>query len=55
MAWPIRDRGPEIRVTSEPKEPDRELRDWWEAWDRTESVERDVPAAIVLAELRNEQ
>ena len=43
-----------IRVTAEPREPERELRAWWETWDRTEPVERDVAAAVVLAELHNE-
>ncbi len=54
MAWPIKDRGSVVRVTAEPQEPARELREWWDAWERTEPVERDVPAAMVLAELRNE-
>ena len=54
MAWPIKDRGPVVRVTAEPQEPARALREWWDLWERTEPVERDVPAAIVLAELRNE-
>jgi hypothetical protein len=54
MAWPIKNRGVLIRVTTAPDNPERELRDWWEAWEHTESVERDVPVAIVLAELRNE-
>lgn len=54
MAWPIKDHGAVVRVTAEPREPERELRDWWEAWEHTEPVERDVPAAVVLAEIRNE-
>lgn len=54
MAWPIKDRGSVVRVTAEPREPARELREWWDAWERTEPVERDVPAAVVLAELRND-
>jgi hypothetical protein len=54
MASPLEDRGRLVRVTAAPREPARELDEWWEAWERTEPVERDVPAAVVLAELRNE-
>lgn len=54
MALPIKERGSLVRVTAEPTEPSRELGGWWVAWERTEPIERDVPAAIVLAEMRNE-
>ena len=54
MAWPMKDRGAVVRVTSAPGEPERDLRAWWEAWEHTEPIQRDVPASTVLAELRND-